>query len=180
MRHLSLMMIALSLSLFGSFARPNAADACSYPPDSITVRDTPINGVVILDVVCVFGSCFEGELPTQLPVMDKTSGEMVDGEIVHSIGTLNGNALIAWRRLLYRGHSGSPRRRPHRCLHWRRHRARWHRARSRWCSRRARLRPSRPHRAHAPPRSWSRRDTPRTRSTLPRPAAPATVSSRRV
>lgn len=85
------------VSLIGLIARPQTADACSYPADSITVRDTPVGGLVVIDTVCVFGDCFEGELPTELTVIDTTDGVMVPGEIAHTAGSIDNGAMIAWR-----------------------------------------------------------------------------------
>jgi hypothetical protein len=85
------------VGLAGHAARPGSAEACSVAPDSITIRDTPANGVVVVDVGCSFGNCFEGELPDELPVMDKTTGEMVNGSIVLTNGSIDGVARITWK-----------------------------------------------------------------------------------
>src|SRR5690349_712704 len=89
--------VALLAGLAGQLARPGSADACSIAPDSITVQDTPANGVVVVDVGCSFGNCFEGELPAELPVKDLTTGEMVSGSIVYSSGSIDTHAKMAWK-----------------------------------------------------------------------------------
>jgi hypothetical protein len=88
-------------ALLGGFAeelaRPDAALACSAPTDSISVRDTPANGAVIVDVLCWFGSCFEGALPTELEVVDTTTGLPVPGSVVYSAGSIDDHGLVAFR-----------------------------------------------------------------------------------
>jgi hypothetical protein len=85
------------VALAGHIARPGSAEACSVAPDSITVHDTPVNGVVVIDVGCSFGNCFDSELPDELPVMDKTTGEMVPGSIVYTTGSIDTYARLAWK-----------------------------------------------------------------------------------
>lgn len=78
-------------------ATASPASACSLPAPTITANDAPANGVVLVDVVCGFPPCFEGELPETLDVRDAMTGEAVPGEIVRAAGDLSSGARLAWK-----------------------------------------------------------------------------------